>query len=336
MHASDRPWRALRQVDPYTPDDTLELIFLLGNRRKAAALGELGVEQRSNGRRNHGEIHISNVPFEKQLSKPIIIADGDVPPNNKLTSSCAHARCHDIVPYSPALASTCGGKAVEIADQVINRLVLPFSGIVCLFLEDLGGIRKAARRLAAWLEIGRPSLSPILPWLLLVVDGAKIPGECLIQFEKAIKSATNIDILTRFQGLRVVSLCVLDGPSRRQQQPRCEQFWKELDKITRDVHRDRSRLKHLYSLRHLIAFMDHATKLICEEPRPFDFISAARAKNNVSPYLKQCLSEFLDHITSFEKFKSFAIPVIASSFILDHYTPCMHSTYSCTHDVGLS
>ena len=213
--------------------------------------------------------------------------------------------------------------------MVYYRLLLPFADVVCLFLDDLGGVNLAARKLAAWLNYGRASSGSVLPWLLLVAEDGRGENNIIAEFERGVRDETSISLLTRFQGVQAVSLSARSSPrcKQRYKHRQWHKFQDELLHLIECATETRIKTRYLYSMEHLVAFLQHATTLLSSWSGPFNFISVSRAQHPIGADLELHLSNFLDRISSVEDFKTFALPVIASSFILDHYSPRMHRKY---------
>ncbi|RSL77611.1 hypothetical protein CDV31_017317, partial [Fusarium ambrosium] len=87
----------------------------------------------------------------------------------------------------------------------------------------------------------------------------------------------------------------------------------------------RRRSNYLFSVRHLAEFLQHganAARNLAYEP--FDFIKTSRVRRDVAPDLSRHISNFLEKFTSLSSLKQFAVPLIASSLLIDHYPPEMH------------
>lgn len=332
VQVTDRPQRLLGRLTAGLPRDSLELVLMLGNWRKVGALRALTVERRVYSRRD-GEVHLLVGSLGDHGSRPLLIAETDVSFRNKVSRGSASSRCHEIVRRGLAPAAHLASDEGAM-DWMINRLMLPFAGVVCVFISDLGGIRSTARHLASWLDDGLPSDNPVLPWLLLVDDGSDTRSkdqilddfrQCLRggQLDEPVTAGADAELLKRFAGVRVASL---GTAADRRAQPQWEAFRTELADLVGCVRENRAREGHLYSAEHLCALMNLTTGLISSvaAPAPLDFVSMTRSQRPVSRHLESGLSDFLGRIASFELLLSFAVPVIASSIIFDHYMARMH------------
>ncbi|KID94906.1 patatin-like phospholipase, partial [Metarhizium majus ARSEF 297] len=201
LQVSDRPKRLLAAVASKRSKSS-SLVLLIGNHQKAEAIRKLGIAYRSeSGQRGHADIHLFIAPKDR-FSSPTIVADGDLPIHNRAQSRSPPSRCHEMTHSS--LSSSDGGrqKTSQHAEMVYHRLLLPFADVVCLFLDDLGGVNLAARKLAAWLNYGRASSGSVLPWLLLVAEDGRGENNIIAEFERGVRDETSISLLTRFQGVQ--------------------------------------------------------------------------------------------------------------------------------------
>ncbi|KAK2036226.1 FabD/lysophospholipase-like protein [Colletotrichum somersetense] len=81
----------------------------------------------------------------------------------------------------------------------------------------------------------------------------------------------------------------------------------------------------LFSANHLAAFLRYAVdKQAGVVASPLNFLAVSRIDNPVASDLETHLAGFLRGFRSLELLRAFAVPVIASSFLLDHYPPGMH------------
>jgi hypothetical protein len=102
-----------------------------------------------------------------------------------------------------------------------DRVLLPFSNIVCYFVTDLGGLREVSK-LMAWQAIKSPSSDlPVLPRILLVFDTSlptfdkniakskylALITEIIQNFKEYSKAEdVNIDLKAYFYSIRILGL----------------------------------------------------------------------------------------------------------------------------------
>lgn len=325
LETSDRAQRLLDNL-PRPEEQSPSLITLVGNHAKLQALRELGISSIGASKRGHGEIHLSLLPSSEHTDNPILIADGNVPLQNRLGRPWKPQLCHELSvrPFPDDLTFE---KPVNIADYIYHRALFPFTDVICFFATDLGGIKRVVQHLARWMDKGQPSSLDIHPWLIIVVDDG-VEQDVLAMFWELIRTEMSMDITDRFAGVRIVSLIGTLSRCKGRRRSRRDPWGRlshEIVNISHLARQARQRANCLFSARHLAGFLQHSTVRTTEAPRePFDFVLTSRLGNPIAPDLEIHLSRFLEHFRSSDSLKRFAIPVIASSFILDHYPPGMH------------
>jgi hypothetical protein len=317
------------------PDNRhLSLLVLIGGTAKSSVLQALTSEKdgrKSTGRRSRsGDIHLYLGGSGIFHDRPTLVAGGRLPyhaPRNKGSSS---VECHETVRLTlPRIREGVVGPGLdEAADNLYSRLLCPFADVFCLFSADFGGFRPIVQHLASWLEKGPSSTLPkaAYPQVLVVVEtttpGIESDSEARDVLLAALKEETTKDLTERFSALGVVTVSS-EGKASAQG---CPQRLKDhLMKASDRVRTNREDTRTLFSARHFAAFFKHACDHFSRTIRePFDFIKASRLRNPVSVDLDRHLSTFLKKIKSARELTNFAVPVIASSLLLDHYPPGMH------------
>ncbi|KAF4775522.1 patatin family protein [Colletotrichum scovillei] len=215
---------------------------------------------------------------------------------------------------------------VEAGDQIYNRMLLPFADAVCFFADDIGGVEVVAQRLASWLDLSTPSTSSVRPWLVVVVNGDE-EDSARSRLLQSIRQRTDAHVSERFHGVRVISLADKTPKSlrRRLDSLRWDILSNELSYMTETKRVERVLASCLFSATHLAGLLRHATEHAGGAGAPpLDFLAVSRLDNPVAADLPAHLAGFLTHCDSVDDLKRFAVPVIASSFILDQYPPDMH------------
>ncbi|XWW94463.1 hypothetical protein V2A60_002406 [Cordyceps javanica] len=300
----------------------MELVCMLGNKSKVAALRDLAVAPSS---RTQREIHLVAGSLRDPKEQPLLIVETDCLLQNKIPAGPSPPACHEEVRHRlpPAAQAATAGHA---ADWTISRLALPFAGVVCIFVNDIdGGLRSVARHLASWLADGPPSGSPALPWLLLVNEGSgggsekRTVQELRDHLDKICRSGSSL--LSRFANVSVAGLGTRSTPHKP---PNWQDFRAKLSNSVSGVQKHRKQAGRLFSAQTLCRMMECASSSVSSMPAPLDLASATRMRRPVSQYLEAGVVDFLDRVDSRETLELFAIPVIASSIIFDHHMRNMH------------
>jgi hypothetical protein len=322
----------------YLPDPDVQrpsLLVLIGNSAKARALRELVSINgpKSDGRRAHGEIHLHIDASTTFSNRPVLIADGDLPIRGRIKPQVASAKCHEttsrVLPRRQDNAPAMNLR--ESVDHMYFRLLSPFTDVFCFFAVDLKGLRPIACRLASWMDRGQPSTLPktTRPHLVVVVETnsskPRYEATALRTLKQILRRRTRRDIFEQFADVHVVALLPHDDVSNEARHRRLKEY---LLNVSDQVRWARSNTNTLFSARHFAAFFQYAcTHITTTLEEPFDFIRTSRLENAVATDLKEHLSNFLLNITTPESLKRFAIPIIASSILLDNYPPGMHCKF---------
>jgi hypothetical protein len=328
---SDRAQNLLQSL-PSCDFQTPSLFVLIGNNRKSQALQELvssSARSKSTSRQRHGEVHLRVDSSTIFSERPLIFADGDFPTFEKPSKCPAVEKCHESFSRTlPRLRDTVPATGLQkTADYLYLRLLSPFTDVFCFFAADLGGLRVIARRIAAWLDIGQPStLPPATHPQIVIVMGATTPelqeSLALDEFLNMLHEETRLDISTQFARVRILSLLRDRDVSSQARHRRLKEC---LMSASDQVRSARKKTRFLFSAQHFSAFLSLACLQFSGSPtQPFDFIQASRLDNPPALDLKYHLTNFLSKIRTPQELMSFAVPHIASSFLLDSYPPEMH------------
>ena len=95
------------------------------------------------------------------------------------------------------------------------------------------------------------------------------------------------------------------------------------------VRTERADSLTLFSAQHLAVFMEHTCSHFADgSGEPFNFIKTTRTGNPPAADLKDHLTNFLQMVNTPEEVSSFAVPLVASSLLLDNFPPDMHREWS--------
>lgn len=325
IEVTDRPHRLLkelREADKQYPS----FLVLIGGDTKRRVLTKLRLgSSRLRSKESHGDIHLSLSSGQNFRSMPVILADGDIPAHSRLPTTCRHPQCHEVT-HKLFGQDVVGAKASELADRVFHRSIFPFADVICMFVPDIGGIENALRRIDSWASRGPFSSSLVRPRLLLLVNERQ-EQHCRNIVEEYTRTAS-CDISGYFEDISVI--CIPDQSTRKAAcRASVKANWDVLRaqvltslELTRQA-RKKSRI--LFSARHFVHFLKNGAASI---PKlnwvPFNFITQARIYNEISKDLTHHIKNFVRLFGSKSLVRDVAVPMIASSFVLDHYPPGMH------------
>lgn len=325
LQVTDRPTRLLDLI--HNPDvEAPSLVFFMGSRCKDAAMQQLGIETvKEDG---PGGIRIFLASTTELSAHPIFVVESDSSLNSELQGYRPPLHCHEIDEQNLP-ANSGPGSRHSVVDYMYHRLVFPFADVICLFVDDFGGVANVARRIINWLTQGEPSQGQALPHLLLIAED-ETDAQILEETSEYLRTQTNMSLYDRFQKISLVYLTTWRRlrRGRNYSVKQWGSFKNELANSIRCVRRTRAQDRTLFSATHFTEFLKHAASKFSTQAEPFDFIKASRSLLPVATDIDAHLTNFLRGIKSLETLKTFAIPIIASSLILDQYPPNMHGSFS--------
>jgi hypothetical protein len=345
---------------PDPMEQSPSLLVFIGNKAKAMAIKELAKtftppprygrdpsyqsrhddelrgHTKLNGRRAHGEIHLHIHSPSTFSSRPVLLAEGDLPSFDKPGRELSDEKCHEMAsrPLNGALTSP---DLSESADEVYLRLLSPFTDVFCFFADDVGKFKPIVYRLARWLDLGQPSTLPksTRPKVLIVTeregDALGDDESDLKTFKQMLSDETTMDVSEQFSDIRLLSL-----PSRKNlsNKSRHRELFEQLLNFSDQAREARFNTRTLFSAHHFAAFFQYALDHVSSTSvNPFNFITTSRIENPVPINLRGHLINFLQNIRTYQKLLDFAIPVIASSLLLDSHPPDMHCKSSTLPDI---
>ena len=310
------------------------LLVLIGGPAKSTAVqhftSDKPIRKASGGRRkrcNGIELYLGK--FQGPHTWPVLVANGELP-YHASKSGGSTIDCHETTRLVlPRVRESVRGASMdEAVGLVYARLLCAFADVFCFFSADFGGFGPIVRRIAAWLEHGQPSTLPraTFPRVLVVTEGPTLDDRSKNRARDILlaelRAETNKNPFERFAAIDVV---YVSPKGKVSAQTLHEDLGRALLEASEQVRVARVETRTLFSARHFSAFFKHACAHLARTVRePFDFIKTSRLQHPVSPKSEDHLCEFLKNITSPNDLTSFAIPMIASSILLDHYPPGMH------------
>ncbi|KAI6080481.1 hypothetical protein F4821DRAFT_251478 [Hypoxylon rubiginosum] len=299
------------------------LLLFIGRSAKEEALQALAKSRSQRSR--PGEIHIqwNGVLNRAYEEKTFLFADG--PPDLEDLEDLQDRR--DQGGESVAAGEVIGWAADDetaALPAVYARVLSPFADMVCVFLSDFHGLAGLVRFLSAWLRHVDESSSLPLPQLLIVIDEPDTNPEwapCWIEnFLQLLRQETTTPLEQGFSG---VSLHIVPRAKKLTEAAQTTSF-RDVLLATADRSR-RARIEHgrQYTMRQLTcSFADAYRAFVSKET--FDPIVSTRVAKPVPADAARYMTAFLRDFVHDKAWESFALPVLASSVILDEFPPEMH------------
>jgi hypothetical protein len=289
-------------------------------------------EMKLNGRRAHGEIHLHMHTPSTFSDRPVLLAEGDLPSIDRPGRAMPAEKCHETTNRQLSSRTLTTPTLPESANNIYFRLLSPFTDVFRFFADDVGKFKPIVQCLALWLDLGQPFTLPksTRPKVLIVIErGENVTGSesGLRVFKRMLREETTMDMSEQFSDIRLLSVEVRKkGLSNK---ARHRELFEYLLYFSDQVRGARINTQTLFSACHFSAFFHYALiHVAVSSVEPFNFITASRAENPVPSGFRDHLVDFLGNIKTPQKLLEFAIPVVASSFLLDNYPPDMHCKFN--------
>jgi len=341
----------LPELDKQSPS----LFVFIGNRSKAMAIKELAKsfsllprygrdpscqsqhddesswrdKTELNSRQANREIHLHIHALSAFSSRPVLLAEGDLSSLDKLRRALATKKCHETASRQLNSRTPTTLTLSKSADKIYFRLLSPFTNVFCFFADDVRKFRLIVQRLALWLDLGQPSTLPksTCPKVLIVTerreDVSANNESDLRVFKQMLSEETTMDVLEQFSDIRLLSLAACK--TNLSNKARYQELFEQLLNFSDQVQEAKVNTRTLFSAYYFAAFFHYALNHIAATSvEPFNFIATSRIENLIARNLQNHLVDFLYNIKTPQKLLEFAIPVIASSFLLDSYPLDMH------------
>jgi hypothetical protein len=208
-------------------------------------------------------------------------------------------------------------------DEVLTRLIFPFSNLVCIFAEDVGGTNAALDKIEAWstteqaTDIARFARQA-LPRVCIITRGPSTPNT-QIQDEASSIRLKQMKYRGHFSTVKIMRL---DGEGA----PNVEQDFRLLLKTELEASRNRKREYQVqFNGNHLPNLFSQAVKnLVIANEKEFSFIGATRLYRPVPSSYSEQFSALLyiqqKYGVAFDKIAT----LIASCLLLDAYPRACH------------
>ena len=304
-----------RLRDPSSQQPTL--ILFCGRKAKATALRALFPTIRLKRHRYNDTVADLYLDFAtRDATHPTLLADIDLE-GDYVNSENFHG-CHETTTYSIhwPVDGTRISSWRQMVERIHARLLFSFAQVLCLFVDDLGGMAGVATLLNTWATLGSGSALPkkTRPRLIIVAQDSEAPQSFPLPSHESLLGVFSAMTIVTLSSVRRVS-------SRTRHQPLRDALKRE----TTNAQDARMQSRTLFSAVHINLFFERALNQIIREPdQSFDFVSASRDDNAVE-------GEFSRHVRHFLRLcadqglpadRTFAL--IASAIFMDIYPPGMH------------
>jgi hypothetical protein len=214
----------------------------------------------------------------------------------------------------------------DIHDSVLTHLLFPFSDLVCLFADDLGGVDAVLDHVETWSAVEPTTDLPdfaqrALPRVCIITSGPFTPSS-QIQEEAWRDRIDRLSHLNHFSSVQVLRF---DRDNDTDFHKNFRFFLTNELKTSRVLKR-----KHLiqFNADHLASFFSQATLHLAADPgKKFSFLAASRAYRPVPcAYHEQIRALLCSRVKYGVGFDDIA-KLIASCLVLDAYPNACHSTY---------
>jgi hypothetical protein len=107
-----------------------------------------------NSRQANREIHLYIHALSAFSSRPVLLAEGDLPSLDKPRRALAIKKCHETASRQLNSRTLSTLTLSESADKIYFRLLSLFTNVFCFFADDVRKFRLIVQRLALWLDLG--------------------------------------------------------------------------------------------------------------------------------------------------------------------------------------
>ncbi|KAI1316415.1 hypothetical protein F5Y16DRAFT_420638 [Xylariaceae sp. FL0255] len=206
---------------------------------------------------------------------------------------------------------------------VYSRVFGPFADTVCFSVSDFGGVPRLAQFIAAWLRQACPSPCLVRPKLVVFVDepstGPAWAAGWAQRFLSQLREITSISVEKSFSGVSVHSW---DRGARVRNACRIATFRDALPVGSHDDRPGENPRPPGFNTHQLSFLLEESYKSFLRQQN-FDPIVSSRLLNPVSAHAARNVRSFLRALPDAQTVREFALPVIASCFLLDGFPPEM-------------
>lgn len=231
-------------------------------------------------------------------------------------------KCHE----TRSVPNTWPLEQPDIHGSVLTRLLFPFSDLVCLFADDLGGVDAVLDHMENWCAV-EPTTDltnfarRALPRVCIIASGSFTPSS-QIQDEAWRSRLDRLSYLDHFSSVQIL----------RFDRDTDTDFHKNFRFLLTNELETSCVLKKKHQIQfsadHLAGFFSQATLHLAADPgRRFSFLAASRAYRPVSSAYPEQIRALLCNRARYGVGFDDIATLVASCFVLDAYPNACHSTY---------
>lgn len=283
-------------------DPTPSLVLLIGESSKARSLRSLiGCMPNCVDK---AFIRLHKPVLQSCSDRSLLFADGPSFLNGRFPSEG---------PMSGDLLPRYGGLLGSATPYIYSGIFGPLADVVCMFLEDSGGLAGLIGFVTAWLEHAPQLEDPALPTLAIITEESVPAMSIMNSFFNDLRQSSSVPFERGFSGLAIHSLSSasqLQGFLKRQSTAALA------NRRTRGL---------AFSSRHFYSFLDGAYDALINT-KPFNYVALSRVANPIPPDATLHLCRFVRDFVDSENLTNFVLPIAASSIMVDAFAPGMHGT----------
>lgn len=239
-------------------------------------------------------------------------------------------KCHEM----KSVHNTWPLKQPDIHDAVLTRLLFPFSSLVCLFAEDLGGVDAVLDKIEIWSAM-KPTTDladfarQALPRVCVITSGPLTPSS-QIQDEVWRARSGKLNDSNHFSSVQILRFDVGDHSDFHKNLRFSLVNELETSRILKDEHRVQ------FNADHLVDFFSQATlHLAANRGGKFSFIAASRTYRPIPSAFPEQVRALLCSRAKYRVSFDEVATLIGSCLLLDAYPNSCHGMYGlCENDVG--
>lgn len=279
-------------------------------------------------------IHVDKSQIEPEILYPIILADYDpaATASEERRCRCCDVRSHEVGWLQP-IAGVNDLAIPDINNIILSRLIFPFSGLICLFAEDFGGVHAVVGLIREWSTTSRATDLPYsaLPRVCVIACGPLTP-DLQIQTEVFEAGIRNIRYRHMFSN---VSLLYFGQSSDLEFHANLRETITDQLRVINNA-RDTAQVR--FNAVHLVDFFSQAVSHLAGTiDKPFSYVRASRTYRPVPTAYKKQIGTLFSLARS-QRIKPYIITkLIASCLLLDAYPQGCHGNHqTCIHGRQLS